>query len=172
MEIKLTLSLPRDAISIPVARRICTRSMEVLGVERECVHDIEVAVTEACANVLKHADTSDEYEVSIGIDGDVAVIEVVDRGRGFDAHTLGHVDAEQDAEQGRGLQLIRSLTDTVRFDSRAEEGSIVHFEKNLEYPDGAPLKVLNDHKPAMEHGPWSDGHRIRNAPQRAVADGE
>ncbi|WP_244957357.1 ATP-binding protein, partial [Candidatus Frankia nodulisporulans] len=84
MEIKLSLSLPRDEISIPVVRRICTQSLKVLGVIRECIDDVELALTEACANVLIHAQIEDEYEVSVGVDNEVAVIEVSDRGGGFD----------------------------------------------------------------------------------------
>lgn len=84
MEIKLSLSLPRDEISIPVVRKICTQSLIVLGVIRECIDDVELALTEACANVLIHAQIEDEYEVSVGVDNEVAVIEVSDRGGGFD----------------------------------------------------------------------------------------
>lgn len=53
MEIKLTLSLPRDEISIPVVRRVRTQAMRALGVLDRCTHDIEIALTEACANVLQ-----------------------------------------------------------------------------------------------------------------------
>ncbi|WP_018502416.1 ATP-binding protein [Parafrankia discariae] len=85
MEIKLSLSLPRDEISIPIVRRICTQALKVLGVSQECIDDVELALTEACANVLLHAMADDEYEVSVGVDNQVAAIEVVDHGGGFDA---------------------------------------------------------------------------------------
>ncbi|CAI7980482.1 serine/threonine-protein kinase RsbW [Frankia sp. Hr75.2] len=85
MEIKLSLSLPRDEISIPIVRRICTQALKVLGVSQECIDDVELALTEACANVLLHATADDEYEVSVGVDNQVAAIEVVDHGGGFDA---------------------------------------------------------------------------------------
>jgi len=59
--------------------------------------------------------------------------QVIDRGRGFDAERLGHAEADPSAEEGRGIQLIRALVDKVHFRSRAESGTIVHLEKELQY---------------------------------------
>lgn len=144
MEIRFTLQLPRDALSVPVVRRVLNSSMNTLGVAEDCLTDIEIALAEACTNVLDHAAAGDEYEVIAGIDDSMCVIEVVDTGRGFDAETLGHTDAEPTAEQGRGIQLIRSLVDRVHFRSRPETGMIVHLEKDLVYIEGSPLQRLAD----------------------------
>jgi hypothetical protein len=86
------------------------------------VHAIELALTEACTNVLDHAAETDEYEVSAGIDGTVCVIEVIDRGEGFDGSVQGHAEAEPSAEDGRGIQLMRALVDKVTFTSRPQVG--------------------------------------------------
>lgn len=144
MEIKFTLQLPRDALSVPVVRRVLNSSMKTLGVSDDCLDDIEIALTEACTNVLDHAAQGDEYEVVAGLDDSMCVIEVVDTGRGFDADHLGHADAEPTAEEGRGIQLIRSLVDRVHFRSRPETGMIVHLEKELDFTDGSPLQRLAD----------------------------
>lgn len=142
MEIKFTLQLPRDALSVPVVRKVLQSSMRTLGVAEECLMDIELALTEACTNVLDHAAAGDEYEVVAGLDDNACVIEVVDAGRGFDADHLGHAEADPSAEEGRGIQLIRTLVDRVHFRSRPERGMIVHLEKQLEFIDGSPLQRL------------------------------
>ena len=142
MEIKFTLLLPRDALSVPVVRRVLNSSMRTLGVGEECLTDIELALTEACTNVLDHAADGDEYEVIAGLDDNACVIEVIDTGRGFDADRLGHAEADPSAEEGRGIQLIRALVDRVHFRSRAESGTIVHLEKELQYVSGSPLQKL------------------------------
>ena len=112
MEIKLTLALPRDSVSVPVVRRVLSGALHTLGVEPAVVHAIEVALTEACTNVLDHADEGDEYEVSAGIDGEVCVLEVVDRAdTAFDGSMLGLTEADGSAEEGRGIQLMRALVD-------------------------------------------------------------
>ena len=144
MEIKFTLQLPRDALSVPVVRRVLNTSMRTLGVSDDCVTDIEIALTEACTNVLDHAADGDEYEVLAGLDDNRCVIEVVDTGRGFDAERLGYSEADPSAEEGRGLQLIRALVDKVHFRSRPERGMIVHLEKELHFTDGSPLQKLVD----------------------------
>ena len=144
MEIKFTLLLPRDALSVPIVRRVLNASMRTLGVQDSCLQDIEIALAEACTNVLDHSAKSDEYEVVAGLDDSRCVIEVVDTGRGFDAELLGHADADPSAEEGRGIQLIRSLVDCVQFRSRPEAGMIVHLEKDLMFVSGSPLQLLTD----------------------------
>ena len=142
MEVKFTLQLPRDALTVPVVRRVLNSSMRTLGVAEDCLTDIEIALAEACTNVLDHAVDGDEYEVVAGLDNESCVIDVVDTGRGFDADHLGHAEADPSAEEGRGIQLIRALVDKVRFASRPETGMIVHLEKQLDFVDGSPLQRL------------------------------
>jgi serine/threonine-protein kinase RsbW len=144
VEIKFKLQLPRDALSVPVVRRVLKASMQTLGVEQSCLTDIEIALTEACTNVLDHAAKGDEYEIVAGLDDTACVIEVIDTGRGFDAEHLGHAEADPSAEEGRGLQLIRQLVDRVHFKSRPESGMVVRLEKELSYESGSPLQILAD----------------------------
>src|SRR5947209_17185306 len=99
--------------------------MQTLGVDEDCLTDIEIALTEACTNVLDHAAAGDEYEVVAGLDDNACVIEVIDTGRGFDADRLGHVEADPSAEEGRGIQLIRALVDKVHFQAGAAAGPIL-----------------------------------------------
>lgn len=145
MEMRFALQLPRDALSVPVVRRVLDNSLRTLGVAEECRTDIEVALTEACTNVLDHAVSDEEYEVVAGVaDGD-CVIDVVDAGRGFDADGYGHDEADHGAEAGRGIQLIRALVDQVHFRTPPEtDGTVVHLEKTLVYDDDAPFKRLAD----------------------------
>jgi serine/threonine-protein kinase RsbW len=143
MQIKLSLSLPRDELSVPVTRRIAGQALVTLGVRAECVSDIQVALTEACTNVLDHVGADDEYDVTVAVTGNLCVIEVVDTGRGFDSTLLGLRDADLSAEEGRGIQLMRALVDRVRFASREEQGTIVHLEKDVEWRSDALVQVLD-----------------------------
>ncbi len=136
MEINLGLLLPRDALSIPVARHICRQAMREVGVEDSCVSDIEVALTEACTNVLEHSGPADEYEVQVTIDDEDCIIRVIDTGRGFDSDALGAGASDLRAEGGRGIELMRALVDRVKFESKPEAGTVVHLQKALCYADG------------------------------------
>lgn len=155
MEIQLTLAMPRDELSVPVARKMLAQSMTTLGVLPDIVEDVGLALTEACTNVLEHSAQGDEYAVSAGIDGRVCVIEVADRGAGFDGTLAGLADAEDDAEGGRGIQLMRALVDRLSFVRQDDTGSVVRLEKDLEWADGSPLAAWNE-TAATEHGPWSE----------------
>jgi serine/threonine-protein kinase RsbW len=159
VEIKLALALPREEVSVPVVRRVLKASLDALGVERDVIHDIGVALSEAVTNVLDHATHGEEYEVSAGIDGDVCVIEIIDRGAGFDADELGHDHAEPHAEEGRGIQLMRALVDKVTFTNIPTVGTVVHLEKRLTWTEHSAIKQLTDDTPPTEHGPWSRPER-------------
>jgi serine/threonine-protein kinase RsbW len=139
MQIMLTLDLPRDEVTVPIARHIVRNAMEQVGVEADCVHDVELALSEACTNVLRHAGPGDEYELRLDLDDRRGVIRVLDVGHGFDSVKLQQAVPELEAERGRGLTLMRALVDRVQFASRAEAGTIVTLEKALTYADQALL---------------------------------
>jgi serine/threonine-protein kinase RsbW len=143
MEINLALVLPRDELSIPVVRHICKDALSNCGVERDSIHAIELALSEACSNVLKHSDASDEYEVHASIDGERCVIRVVDAGRGFDQESLARDGADSTAEGGRGISLMRALIDDVHFESEPESGTVVRLVKELDYVEQAPILRLS-----------------------------
>jgi serine/threonine-protein kinase RsbW len=142
MNIEFTLSLPRDEVSVPITRHIAAHALDLLGVEADCASDIEVALTEACTNVLDHVGENDDYTVRLQIWDRLCVIEVIDVGHGFDAAPHGRGDAAQGAEAGRGIQLIRALVDRVDFTSREQQGTVVHLEKDLVLKKDAPLAAL------------------------------
>ncbi len=144
MEIHFSLCLPRDEESVPVVRHICRDALAELGVVRDCVGDVELAVTEACTNVLKHAaGTGDEYEVTFAIAEDDCVIRVIDSGAGFDHEAVDRETAAADgAESGRGVFLMAALVDDLKFTSKPEVGTVVHLEKKLELTEDSVIRRL------------------------------
>lgn len=153
MQISYSINLPRDALSVPVVRRICRGTMLELGVTRSCVSEIALAVTEACANVIQHSsDTEDDYEVSIGVNEQLCEIRVVDTGRGFDSDSLSDTEVDASSERGRGIRLMRALVDNVRFESEPEAGTIVHLQKRVELEPASPLLTLQERRLARGTG--------------------
>ena len=142
MRISFTLRLPRDQLSVPIVRHICRSALLELGVGTPCLADIELAVTEACTNVLKHAQgTNLQYEVEVEVNEDACEIRVIDAGVGFFS-TDAFPQASGSAEQGRGLHLMRALVDDLQFISKPEQGTIVHLAKRLELKEGSILQQL------------------------------
>jgi serine/threonine-protein kinase RsbW len=137
----MSLLLPRDELTVPVARHLTAGALEQLGVEEDCAADVQIALTEACTNVILHAEPGDEYEIAVEVDDSSCVIRVIDRGHGFDADALGN-GADHTAESGRGVALMDALVDQVVFESRPEAGTIVLLSKTLEYGEGSVMRRL------------------------------
>ena len=138
MRITYSLTLPRDVTTVPVVRRLCKGALLELGVMPQDIHDVALAVTEACANVVEHSsDVDDEYEVFVSVSDGLCEIRVIDAGRGFDAAGLERSNQPENlsAERGRGITLMRALVDNASFESAPEEGTIVHLHKQLNLED-------------------------------------
>jgi len=144
VRITLTLSLPRDSATLPVVRHIAGCALKELGVETEAIEDVELALTEASANVVRHSGAGDEYEVHLVIEDNLCEIRIVDTGHGFDSSVAATM-AGPSAEQGRGLALITALVDSVHFESRPQAGTIVHLVKDLSLRPDGPLDRLVGH---------------------------
>lgn len=141
MDINLALVLPRDVSTLPLVRHLCKHCLWEIGVSRQCASDVELAVTEACTNVVKHSSGDDCYEVKVAITDTDCQIRVIDTGHGFDGGSLGQEDAALTAESGRGIQLMRALVDNIKFVSEPEQGTIVHLVKALEFDHAKPPYV-------------------------------
>lgn len=154
MEIAFKLSLPRDEVSVPVVRHISRDALLKLGVDPACVSDIEIAVTEACTNVLNHADgTDDLYEVTFEVNEELAHIRIIDTGRGFDE---GQIELSADsAESGRGIFLMKALVDDLKFVSEPEKGTVVHLVKKLHVEEDSILHMLAGRHRATDRAPVS-----------------
>lgn len=131
MHITLSLVLPRDESSVPVVRHICAKALQEICTAPETVSDIEIALTEACANVVEHAGPGDDYGVDVTIDDQTCVIRVIDRGRGLSMEDRAERPMDLMSEGGRGMRLMRALVDRVHFESRPSEGTVVCLEKRL-----------------------------------------
>lgn len=134
MLFSLQLSLPRDARFVGLLRNVAACVFEDIGAPREATDDIKVALTEACANAVRHAVGSNEYSVGFTVDAEGCEIEVVDLGPGFELPTaadLADLDGEEpdpDTETGRGVLLMRALVDDLQF-TRQESGTSVTLRK-------------------------------------------
>ncbi len=88
VDVKFCLMFPREALSVPVMRRVLGDTLSRLGVDEDCIGDLLLAVTEACTNVLQHGGPSHRYEVVASIGRGGCVVEVLDSGSGFDPAKL------------------------------------------------------------------------------------
>ena len=131
MRMSVRLNLPREVDSVPAVRRLLRAALSILRIDRQSGADLEIALTEACANVVKHADGAEKFEVHLDVDDHRCAIDVVDDGAGFDLAEAGIQHPDVDMDRGRGLFLIRALSENVRMHSTPCRGSLIHFEKSF-----------------------------------------
>ena len=149
MNITFSLNLPRDEASVPVVRKISREALLGLGIDAGCVSEIEVAVSEACTNVLKHVKATNEaYEVLVEVDERQCDIRVIDTGPGFEHDSQGREHAEPSAESGRGIYLMRAMVDNIEFTSAPETGTVVKLTKKLALGPDSVLHQLVATPPA------------------------
>lgn len=110
MLMRIELTLPRDARYVGVLREMSGCALGELAVAEDEVDDIRLALSEACANAVRHAAGTKSYRVRLDVDEERCEIEVADIGPGMPAGIPESVE-ESEAESGRGLQLMRSLMD-------------------------------------------------------------
>ncbi len=142
MHLDVALCLPHEAETVSLIRGVIAGALQKLGITEDCMHDITLALSEACTNVVDHADPDDEYEVRLQVDDDRCEISVANTGAGFDAASLRGIPAEVSSERGRGVSIMDAVMDRVDFVSEPESGSIVHLVKMLDLlPDGPMARL-------------------------------
>ena len=134
MLLRLVLRLPRDPVTIPVTRRTVDCALEAIGVTEDCRGDVSLALTEVCANVVRHAVESDDYTVTVTATANRCTIDVCDSGTGLPPEVttrrLGPRRPGVGSEGGRGLGIVRAVMDAVQVVT-GPGGVAIHMVKQL-----------------------------------------
>ena len=115
------------AVSSPSASRKMAKDMvaALAGsvADADTLHDLDIILTEACANVARHAygEVVGPMEARLRVNpGRSVEIEVIDWGRGF-GNKVSFENAAPDSECGRGLFIICKLSDQCDLKRRGKE---------------------------------------------------
>ncbi|MGH9364943.1 MAG: ATP-binding protein [Thermoanaerobaculia bacterium] len=99
---------------------------EYIGMGRDKIDEVKLALVEACINAFEHSGTLDEQlhlTFRIGKDGEREwlEVEVIDQGKGFDHSRIETPSIEKcfsgEKKRGWGLQIMKSLMDAVAISS-------------------------------------------------------
>jgi serine/threonine-protein kinase RsbW len=123
MERTFQLHVPSSTENLSMIRDFVGSIGERAGFSKGELVKLELAVDEACANVIEHAygsDSTREVTVKATIDPDAVQIRIVDTGRGFDPATVSETDLDTMIQQrksgGLGMRLIKTLMDEVHYE--------------------------------------------------------
>ncbi len=127
------LTIPAKPEYIGLGRLALTAIAGVRPVSDETLHDLKLALTEACTNSVRYAydDGEGEVEILYQLEPDRLVVEVGDDGSGFDPDSAQHDEDPGLDEGGLGIEIIRALADEVEIGPRNGGGSRLRFVKLL-----------------------------------------
>src|SRR5512135_2342702 len=90
--VKFCLAFQREALSVPVTRRMLGDILRTVGVGDDSISDILLASTEACSNVLRHgAPRATGYAVVLTIGADRCEVEVAEEWTAADPGAMSDI---------------------------------------------------------------------------------
>nr|WP_320115586.1 ATP-binding protein [uncultured Desulfuromonas sp.] len=116
----------------------------------ELAYHINLVLTEAMANAIKHANQNDpnkDVHISISLSENNLCIKVYDQGQGFDISEIRQIEAAPEDEHGRGIFLIHALMDTVTY-NQCCNGHVLEMNKSL---NGKESEATGDDDPCADH---------------------
>ncbi|MCC5906457.1 MAG: ATP-binding protein [Balneolaceae bacterium] len=117
-------------------REFVSRHAEKHGFTSRQVADVQLAVDEACTNIIKHAynyDASKELSIELEFDDEKMNVTLTDQGMGFDVERYKKPDLKKQIARkkrgGMGVYLIRNLMDEVNYYAESRE-NVLRMIKN------------------------------------------
>ncbi|GAA3301883.1 ATP-binding protein [Dactylosporangium vinaceum] len=135
LRLALALALPREPASVGKVRRLADAALSALGVAASCRADVALMLAEACTNAVVHA-AGATFRVNLTVDRGRCVLEVFDDGLGLPDRPIGRGTADGSAETGRGMALIRALSDAAEWVQVRPRGLAVRMSKRLSWDTG------------------------------------
>ncbi len=122
-------AMPIDCGDLSLTRASIERLLEQSPLSSDELFDAMLAAGEAMGNAVDHTDGTDTLVTVTGYP-DRVIIEVSDRGPGFDPAAAPCAGAGSHAERGRGIKLMQLLADSVTIAPRQSgEGTKVRIVK-------------------------------------------
>jgi len=131
----MSITIHSRVEEIDEARRWVTERVRAAGLGDDTVGELELALTEALANVIEHSyagDGSQEILVDVEVgDGDLSV-RVRDWGRAFEPGGYAARDLDNPGEGGYGVFLMEQLMDNVTREPQPDGGTLLTLVKKRE----------------------------------------
>ncbi|HEU0176786.1 MAG TPA: ATP-binding protein [Blastocatellia bacterium] len=138
IERKFTLKVPSSTENLALIREFVTAVGRQAQLDEPEVSNLELAVDEACANVIEHAyghDITKEVIVRAKFDDESLRISVIDEGLGFDPGNVNQESVEQlihDRKSGGlGIRLIKKLMDDVSYEIVPGQKNELHMTMKI-----------------------------------------
>jgi len=141
MDTPQTATFPARLDSLAAIGEFVTRAAEAAGLDARAVYAVQLAVDEACANIIEHAyrgEGGGDIECTCMVNENGLTVILRDYGRPFNPTSVPEPDLYASLEdrkiRGLGLYFIRQLMDQVRFEFTADSGNVLTMIKRKESP--------------------------------------
>ena len=142
---KLLIHTPGHGSYLAYIRTLVGDLARKVGFPEEEVAKIEMAVDEACSNVVEHAyapkkewrwkHRHPEIRLDVCVEDDRLIIEITDHGQRFDFTAYRPDDIEARLREmktgGYGISIMRQFMDEVQYDSSESTGNTLRLVKYL-----------------------------------------
>ena len=133
---EIRITVPCKTEYVRTVRRAIAEFATLRNMPRPDVEEVEVAASEAVANVVRHAYPEAKRAPRVRVRcyhrKDGLTVEVADKGRGFDAPPDTFVpELDFDREGGMGITLMKQLMDRVTFVSKPDVGTKIKMTKRV-----------------------------------------
>jgi serine/threonine-protein kinase RsbW len=130
-----TIKLPASVEQLATIREFVVQASQDLALGDRTIYEVELAVDEACSNVIRHAYRGQEGAIEVSVEPYAKGVEVVirDWGEPFDPQAVPVPDVKAPLGQrqlgGLGLYIMRQIMDEVHFAFDAELGNTLTMRK-------------------------------------------
>ena len=142
LERTFQLHVPSSTENLSMIRDFVGSIGERAGFDKRELMQLELAVDEACANVIEHAygsDTTREVTVRATLDENAVEIRIIDNGRGFEPSSIPQTDVDTLVRRresgGLGMRLINRVMDEVHYEIVPGQKNELRMIKRLRKPE-------------------------------------
>ncbi len=131
-----TLIIPARFDQLDAIRRFAVQAAADAGLDEKGLCAVEMAVDEACSNIIEHAYrgiSNGQIECTCESDATSFTVILRDRGRPFDILQVPEPDLKASLKKrkvgGLGIYLMRQLMDVVRYENLGDMGNVLTLIK-------------------------------------------
>lgn len=129
-------SINATTANLADVRKFVFKYAQKHGFSAKQIDDIQLAVDEACTNIIKHAynyDESKKLTIDLEFESDQLIVILTDQGAGFNTDKYKKPDLKKQIEKkkrgGMGVYLIKNLMDDVTYYAKNQK-NILRMSKN------------------------------------------
>lgn len=137
---KFELCVNTETKNLEVIASFVASIADKLKLDDDVSFALQMAVDEACANVMEHAysgRTNGKVNITFQAVGDEVVVRIHDHGRPFDPQSVPRLDPkaplEKRGEGALGLYLMEKLMDSVEFHFDPTKGNTLTMKKRIRH---------------------------------------